>query len=93
MRCLVRLVLCGVVLAMLGLPATAGAQDPPWSDPSLGPDRRAELVIAAMTLTEKAELMSNDTGTSWAYYNAGIERLGSRRCACSTRAAACASAA
>ncbi len=33
-------------------------------------------VIDAMTLEEKAELMSTNTGTSWAYFNAGIERLG-----------------
>ena len=66
---------CGVLLGALAVPAVAGAQRP-WEDPALGPDRRADLVIDAMTLEEKAELMSNDPGTSWAYFNAGIERLG-----------------
>jgi beta-glucosidase len=65
----------GALLMVLAMPAAAGAQQP-WSDPSLGPDRRADLVLDAMTLAEKAELMSTNTGTSWAYYNAGIERLG-----------------
>ena len=69
------LCVCGVVLLSLAIPSAAGAQQP-WSDPSLSPDRRADLVVDAMTLPEKAELMSNDTGTSWAYFNAGIERLG-----------------
>ena len=69
------LLVCGAVLGALAMPAAAGAQQP-WSDPSLGPDRRADLVLDAMTLKEKAELMSNDTGTAWAYFNAGIERLG-----------------
>ena len=64
-----------LLLVALAIPSAAGAQQP-WSDPSLGPDRRADLVVDAMTLDEKAELMSNDTGTSWAYFNAGIERLG-----------------
>jgi beta-glucosidase len=65
----------GALLVALAIPAAAGAQQP-WSDPSLSPDRRAELLVDAMTLAEKAELMSNDTGTSWAYFNAGIDRLG-----------------
>ncbi len=63
------------LLLSLAIPSAAGAQQP-WSDPSLSPDRRADLVVDAMSLPEKAELMSNDTGTSWAYFNAGIERLG-----------------
>src|SRR3954451_5769256 len=69
------LLVCGAVFGALAMPAAAGAQQP-WSDPSLGPDRRADLVIDAMTLEEKAELMSNNTGTAWAYFNAGIDRLG-----------------
>src|SRR4051812_27062676 len=69
------LLVCGAVFGALAMPAAAGAQQP-WSDPSLGPDRRADLLLDAMTLDEKAELMSNDTGTAWAYFNAGIERLG-----------------
>lgn len=69
------LLVCGAVLGALAVPAAAGAQRP-WDDPALGPDRRADLVIAAMTLEEKAELMSTNTGTNWAYFNAGIERLG-----------------
>ena len=69
------LCVCGVLLLSLAIPSAAGAQEP-WSDPSLSPDRRADLVVDAMTLPEKAELMSNDTGTSWAYFNAGVERLG-----------------
>src|SRR3954453_3442710 len=55
------LLVCGAVLAAVGMPAAAGGQGA-GSDPSLGPDRRADLVLDAMTLQEKAELMSNDTG-------------------------------
>jgi beta-glucosidase len=69
------LLVCCALFGALAIPAAAEAQQP-WSDPSLGPDRRADLVIDAMTLEEKAELMSNDTGTAWAYFNAGIPRLG-----------------
>src|SRR5829696_2190270 len=69
------MMVCGALFGALALPAAAGAQQP-WDDPALGPDRRADLVINAMTLEEKAELMSTNTGTTWAYFNAGIERLG-----------------
>src|SRR3954454_21106113 len=70
-----RLLVCGAVLGAWAMPAAADAQQP-WSDPSLSPNRRAGLVLDAMTLGEKAELLSNNPGTAWAYFNAGIERLG-----------------
>jgi hypothetical protein len=69
------LLVCGALLGALAIPAAAEAQRP-WSDPALGPDQRADLVIDAMTLEEKAELMSTDTGTAWAYFHDGIPRLG-----------------
>src|SRR3954454_6479379 len=69
------LLVCGAVFGALAMTAAAGAQQP-WSDPSLGPDRRADLVIDPITLEEKAQLISNNTGTAWAYFNAGIDRLG-----------------
>src|SRR5690242_20080259 len=50
--------------------------DRPWMNTALGADRRADLLLRAMTLQEKAELMSNDPGSPYAYYNAPIERLG-----------------
>jgi beta-glucosidase len=64
------------IAAVLAAAAGAQAAAGPWTNPSLGPDRRAALVLSEMTLQEKAELMSNDTGSPWAYYNAPIERLG-----------------
>lgn len=42
----------------------------------LSPDRRADLLLRVMTVQEKGELMSNDPGTGFAYFNAAIERLG-----------------
>jgi beta-glucosidase len=74
-----RVMCSAAVVAALGVPAgVAAAQEPspPWSDTSLSPDRRADLVLSAMTPEERAELMSADLGTPWAYFNAGIERLG-----------------
>ena len=59
------LVCVRLLLLALAIPSVAGAQQP-WSDPSLSPDRRADLVVDALDLPEKAELVSNNTGTSWA---------------------------
>ncbi len=55
----------------------------PWSDKSLSPDRRADLLIEQMTLDEKITLVHGDTGEE-ALQNslggrgffAGIPRLG-----------------
>jgi beta-glucosidase len=58
-------------------PATAAQPDRPWMNTSLSPDRRATLLLAAMTLEEKVELMTGDQGGApSAFYNAGIARLG-----------------
>src|SRR4051794_9415945 len=74
---------CWVVAATLAAGAGAAAQaaaqdaDGPWTDPGLSPDRRAGLLLDAMTLDEKVELMTGDQGEApTAYYNAPIERLG-----------------
>jgi beta-glucosidase len=49
----------------------------PWDDTGLSPDRRASLLLNAMTLEEKVELMTGDQGGApTAYYNAPIPRLG-----------------
>jgi beta-glucosidase len=73
--------LAGVCLAVAGLALSgaAGAHaqgDRPWTDAGLPPDQRADLLVGAMNLEQKAELMSNDPGTGWAYFNAGIDELG-----------------
>jgi beta-glucosidase len=48
---------------MLLLPAArAGAQGHPWSDRSLTPDRRAELLVGAMTLPEKFQQLVGAPG-------------------------------
>src|SRR5579862_8979281 len=41
-----------------GAPAVTG----PWSDKSLSPDQRADLVIAQMTLDEKIQLLHGSQG-------------------------------
>jgi beta-glucosidase len=56
--------------------AAAQATPPPWMNKSLPPRQRALLLLGAMRLEEKLELMSNNTGTPWAYFEAGIPRLG-----------------
>jgi beta-glucosidase len=58
--------------------ARAAQASSPWMNRALGPDRRASLLLQAMTLEEKGELMSNDPAgaAEFAYYNAPIERLG-----------------
>ncbi|WP_370325409.1 glycoside hydrolase family 3 C-terminal domain-containing protein [Euzebya sp.] len=83
-----------LALTLTALPVVpASAQEPtspcadptdrPWCDPSLGPDERADLLLAAMTTEEKISLLAGEelagaagqegthTGTS-----EGIERLG-----------------
>src|ERR1035438_4764487 len=52
----------GVVLALalaagIALAAPASPSKGPWMDKSLSPDRRAELVLAQMTLAEKIQLV------------------------------------
>lgn len=63
-----------------GLTATSPSQAAvldPWADPSLTPDQRSALLLAAMTLEEKVELMTGDQGEGpSAFYNGPIERLG-----------------
>jgi beta-glucosidase len=66
----------GAASAAPGGHARAAQADRPWMNTALGADHRADLLLGAMTLQEKAELMSNDLGTPYAYYNAPIERLG-----------------
>ncbi|WP_454041936.1 glycoside hydrolase family 3 C-terminal domain-containing protein [Cellulosimicrobium sp. Marseille-Q8652] len=57
--------------------AHAATADPPWMNTALSPDQRAVLLLQAMTLEEKVELMSGDQGAApAAFYNAPIERLG-----------------
>lgn len=70
-------IVCAAMVMALA-PGVAGAQDRPWDDTSLSPDRRANLVLAEMTPQEKYELMSNDpqAGRVFAYFADGIPRLG-----------------
>lgn len=68
-----------VALALAVTAGAAVAQEPegPWMDPSLSPDQRAGLLLEAMTLDEKVELMTGDQGEApVAFYNGPIERLG-----------------
>jgi beta-glucosidase len=59
------------------VPAAAAQPERPWMNTSLSPDRRAALLLAAMTLEEKVELMTGDQGAApAAFYNAPIARLG-----------------
>ena len=54
-----------VVLFLSLAPVTfraASAQSWPWSDPALAPERRAELLVAAMTLDEKIALVHGADG-------------------------------
>jgi beta-glucosidase len=58
-------------------PAAAEPPDRPWMNTALDPDQRAALLLAAMTLEEKIELMTGDQGEApAAFYNGPIERLG-----------------
>ena len=59
-------VLCGPVAAQFGAPP----QKPkgPWTDTSLSPDKRADLVAAQMTLDEKLSLLH---GGGWQMLFAG----------------------
>jgi len=65
-------------LVVTALPtAAAVAVDEPWMNTALSPDDRAALLLEAMTVEEKVELMTGDQGDApVAFYNAGIERLG-----------------
>ena len=65
-------------LVITAVPSTAAtAVDEPWMDTAISPDDRADLLLQAMTLEEKVELLTGDQGDApVAFYNAGIERLG-----------------
>jgi beta-glucosidase len=76
-----RKVALGLTVALVlsgGAVATpAGAADRPWMNRHLSPDRRASLLLSAMTLEEKVDLMTGDQGEApTAFYNAPIPRLG-----------------
>lgn len=65
-----------VITLQTGLPAAAAPGDP-WMNTALSPDQRAVLLLQAMTLEEKVELMTGDQGAGpAAFYSAPIERLG-----------------
>ncbi len=80
MRAFLALLALATVALALGVTAAAAvAQQPdrPWMNTALSPDERAALLLAAMTLEEKVELMTGDQGAApVAFYNAPIERLG-----------------
>ena len=77
-----RIIGCAVAITALiagpaVVPVAAAADDPPWMDTSLTSNERAAVLLAAMTLDEKVELMTGNQGDApTAYYNAPIERLG-----------------
>ncbi|WP_188509764.1 beta-glucosidase [Conyzicola nivalis] len=65
-------------LVITVVPTTAAlAVDGPWMNTALSPDQRAVLLLQAMTLEEKVELMTGDQGEGpGGFYNGPIERLG-----------------
>ena len=66
-----------LILGMAVAPVASAAETPPWMDTSLSANERAAVLLAAMTLEEKVELMTGNQGEApTAYYNAPIERLG-----------------
>lgn len=66
-----------VVVGVQTVSPAAAAPGDPWMNTALSPDQRAVLLLQAMTLEEKVELMSGDQGAApAAFYNAPIERLG-----------------
>jgi len=77
-----------VFLVALGFAATAGAHDPPWSNPSLPPAQRAQMALEQMTEQEKLSLVHGVIAAPWggkprpagsigsAGYVAGIPPLG-----------------
>jgi beta-glucosidase len=75
-----------VPLAFAQFPGTAPPKHYPWSDTSLSPDARADMVIKELTLEEKVSLLHgqgfsfNQTGPTesngGAGYSVGIPRLG-----------------
>jgi beta-glucosidase len=69
--------MAALALAMSVGMAVAQEPDRPWMDTTLSPDQRAALLLGAMTLEEKVELMTGDQGEApSAFYNGPIERLG-----------------
>jgi beta-glucosidase len=48
----------------------------PWTDPSLPPDRRADLLLVEMTLEEKIDMATGEWCLLYGFYNAPVERLG-----------------
>ncbi len=48
----------------------------PWTDPSLPPQTRAELLLAQMTPAEKVDLATGEHCLLYGFYNAPIDRLG-----------------
>jgi beta-glucosidase len=62
----------GPTLRTSGAPPAAT----PWKDASLSADARADLLLRAMTLEEKADLATGERCLWYGYYNAPIDRLG-----------------
>jgi len=69
-----------VCLGVAGAPASsaapagrAGAQ--PWMNTHLSPQQRARLLLRQMTLAEKVDLMTSESGP-YAFFNEAIPRLG-----------------
>ena len=77
-RVVVGVAAAALVITALPTSATVAATvDDPWMNTALNADERAALLLEAMTLEEKVELMTGDQGEGPAgFYNAPIERLG-----------------
>ncbi len=62
---------CAIAVLMLSAPARAQRQQPPpeekhpWSDPSLSPDARADLVLKELTLEERIGLLHGQGMRGW----------------------------
>lgn len=63
-----------VVLPLLSSGATAASQ--PWRDPDQTPDRRADELLAQMTLDEKIQMLHGTDRPGYAGYVPAIPRLG-----------------
>lgn len=68
--------LAALLLAAWPGPAVLAEPAPPWADARLGPDRRAELAVAAMTLDEKLGLLSGQFGLLMKRQRPGEPRIG-----------------
>ena len=65
-----------LIVSSFSSAAFAADQDRPWMDTSLSAEKRAQLLVNAMTMEEEVEFITGDVDWNYGFHNNGLEKYG-----------------